>query len=53
MDGDYPMTKQKINTYSKLTTKEWYDATGEYIKPNTQLIYTNDYGGDWIINITK
>lgn len=44
------MTEEK-NTYTNITTKEWYKATGEIVEPNTTLIYTNDYGGDWIINI--
>ncbi len=47
------MTENKQNTYSELTPQEWYEATGEYVKPNTKLIYTNEYGGDWIIKITQ
>ena len=47
------MNNDSKNTYSELSSEDWYNATGEYVKPNTQLIYSNDYGGDWIINITE
>ena len=46
------MTNDK-NTYSTLTQQEWYNATGELIKPNSTLIYDNEFGGEWYIKITE
>lgn len=44
---------QTINIYSEISAEEWYEATNEYVKPNTRLIYDNEFGGDWIIDIKK
>lgn len=48
------MSKEMLNnSYSKITPKDWYNATGEYVENNTTLIYTNEFGGEWIIEIKE
>ncbi len=41
------------NTYSRMTSEEWHMATGEYVKPNTTIVYDNEYGGELIIEILE
>lgn len=41
-----------IEKITETTVEDWYKQTGEHVKHNTILRYTNDDNTDWIIKIT-
>lgn len=51
INNHYVNHRNAINTYSNVTPEEWYKITGETVKSGETIVYTNDYGGDWIISI--